>query len=250
RPHYRLPECYRPKASANQLGWNFSEVGFKCQIRLACRVLRPSQMENEDSRRKSECFWKNVKTPGASCHVSGKKCVLVAPVVVFSEKNNDGDVEICGSRCIQRCLRGYRRIPAAQSRSDAAVSGRRRTVGDLPRQTTGTGPHGPGFRGTRVPGLPDLRCSGGPRLYTCSLRFVRARAPGAFFLPAARLVPFLWRKTHERLRMQARQGAAIKKWRRRPRISSTTSSRLSLSGSGCFRFHLRCATAWPTTPVC
>src|SRR5216117_1240643 len=39
-------------------------------------------------------------------------------------------------------------------------------------------------------------------------------------------------------------------WRRRPRISSTTSSRLSLSGSGCFRFHLRCATAWPTTPVC
>ena len=75
--------------SANQLGWNFSEVGFKCQIRLACRVLRPSQMENEDSRRKSECFWKNVKTPGASCHVSGKKCVLVAPVVVFSEKSND-----------------------------------------------------------------------------------------------------------------------------------------------------------------
>src|SRR5947209_8359877 len=49
----------------------------------------PSQMENEDSRRKSSCFWKNVKTPGASCHVSGKKCVLVAPVVVFSEKSND-----------------------------------------------------------------------------------------------------------------------------------------------------------------
>ena len=35
--------------------------------------------ENEDSRRKSSCFWKNVKTPGASCHVSGKKCVLQSP---------------------------------------------------------------------------------------------------------------------------------------------------------------------------
>src|SRR5437773_2688169 len=44
-------------------------------------------------------------------------------------------------------------------------------------------------------GLPDLRCSGGPRLHTCSLRFVRARAPGSFFLPSSRLVPFLWRKT-------------------------------------------------------
>jgi len=32
--------------------------------------------------------------------------------------------------------------------------------------------------------------------------------------------------------------------------SGLLSARLSLSGSGCFRFHLRCATAWPTTPVC
>src|SRR2546426_4864482 len=52
---------------------------------------------------------------------------------------------------------------------------------------------------------------------------------------------YIWRLSGTCLRIKAYH---------RPFRLSTTSSRLSLSGSGYFRFHLRCATAWPTTPVC
>ena len=48
-----------------------------------------------------------------------------------------------------RRLRGCRRrVPAAQSGNDGAVSSRRETVGNFPGQTAGAGPVGSKIRGT------------------------------------------------------------------------------------------------------